>query len=112
MDALCPVASSFDSRWTVPVAVSLIDRGDSNLDEYTAFIEPGDYAFEYVNGHYYNLYPITVSVMAAPIVLAMRRPAPLLSPILTRLPNGGPIRDAFLRGDFLNSRTLVEVLTA
>ena len=26
IDSLCPVSTSFDSRWTIPVALSLIDR--------------------------------------------------------------------------------------
>jgi hypothetical protein len=109
VDASCPVVSSFDSRWTIPVALSLLDHGDTNLDEYAATIDPADHTIERVNGHYYNWYPVTVPVLAAPIVFGLRKAAPLLHAIL---PNGGPIRAAFLNGDFLVSRTLVEVLTA
>src|SRR5262249_26059362 len=112
VDTLCPVATSFDSRWTIPTTLSLLDRGDTNLDEYAAIIEPGDYSVERVGDHYYNWYPVAVPLIAAPVVFAMRIAAPLLAPVLSRLRGGGPVRDAFLRGDFLNSRTLVEVLTA
>jgi len=109
VDAACPVVSSFDSRWTIPVALSLLDHGDTNLDEYAATIDPADAAVERVNGHYYNWYPVAVPVLAAPIVWSLRQAAPLLR---ATFPSGGPIRAAFLNGGFLASRTLVEMLTA
>jgi hypothetical protein len=103
----------FDSRWTIPVALSLLDRGDTNLDEYAALIEQDRYyAVERVNGHYYNLFPVAVPVLAAPFVSGLRKAAPVFAPVLAKAPGGGPVRDAFLAGDFLNSRTLVEVIIA
>ena len=30
-----PVGASYDSRWTVPVVVSLMERGDTDIDEYS-----------------------------------------------------------------------------
>ena len=57
-----------DSRWTIPVAVSLLDRRDTNLDEYAGLLEQSHYyAAECVtpdgasslfqpcsDGHYYD----------------------------------------------------------
>src|SRR6266571_1340795 len=82
--SLCPIGSMFDSRWTIPVALSLLDRGDTNLDEYSALIERDNhYAVECVapdgtissgscNGHYYNWYPVAAPLVASPIVFALR----------------------------------------
>jgi hypothetical protein len=38
--AACPIVTSYDSRWTIPVALSLLDRGDTNLDEYSRVMDP------------------------------------------------------------------------
>src|SRR6185312_17398266 len=103
--SLCPVSTSFDSRWTIPVAISLIDRGDTNLDEYHDLIESEQhYAVDCVqadgsifggncNGHYYNWYPVAVPVMAAPLVFAMRKIVLLFSPLLAGFVNPStPVR--------------------
>jgi hypothetical protein len=116
----------FDSRWTIPVALSLLDRGDTNLDEYGALIEQDrGYGVQCVaahgaiepggtcrDGHYYNVFPVAVPLVAAPLVFTLRKVAPLLAPVLSKVPGGGPVRAAFLAGDFLNSRPLVEVVIA
>ncbi len=126
IDALCPVSTMFDSRWTIPVALSLLDHRDTNLDEYHDLIEREQhYAVECVeadgaislgncNGHYYNWYPVAVPVMASPVVFALRRVVLLLSPLLTRFadPALAPIRFAFLTGDFVGGRSLVELVAA
>src|SRR6266566_6799587 len=92
--SLSPISSMFDSRWTIPVALSMLDRGDTNLDEYPALIEQdGHYAVECVeadgtlsfgtchNGHYYNWYPVAVPVIASPVVFGLRKAMLLLSPL-------------------------------
>src|ERR1700722_3176121 len=51
---LSPVGTSFDSRWTVYIAMSLWDHHDTNLDEYSRAIRENDfYAVECVDaaGH-------------------------------------------------------------
>src|SRR5438876_8016462 len=114
IDSLCPVSTSFDSRWTIPVALSLIDRGDTNLDEYHDLIEREEhYAVDCVqsdgvissgncNGHYYNWYPVAVPVLAAPLVFGLRKIVLLFSSLLAGLVNPStPVRSAFLTGDFI-----------
>jgi len=128
--ALSPALTSGDSRWTVPVALSLLERGDTNLDEYLDLIrENGYYAAECVRppdavagpamgdcagGHIYNRYPIGVPVLAAPVVFAIRVSLDLAEPWLARPALFGihPIIDAFLRADLIGSRALVEMLVA
>ncbi len=126
IDALCPVSTMFDSRWTIPVALSLLDRGDTNLDEYHDLIEREQhYAVECVeadgaislgncNGHYYNWYPVAVPVLASPLVFGLRKVVLLLSPLLARLVNPSltPLRFAFVTGDFITSRAMVEMVVA
>jgi hypothetical protein len=114
-----------DSRWTIPVALSLIDRGDTNIDEYHDLIEQDQhYAVECVqadgtiskgncNGHYYNWYPVAVPVMAAPLVFGLRKVVLLFAPLLARFVNPlAPVRSAFVAGDFIGSRPLVEIIIA
>src|SRR5262245_39045090 len=125
--SLSPISSMFDSRWTIPVALSLLDRGDTNIDEYSALIEQDQhYAVECVeadgtisfgtcrSGHYHNWYPVAVPVIASPVVFGLRKAVMRLSPMLARFvhPEGMPVRAAFLAGDFIGSRTLVEIVVA
>ena len=46
---LSPRATSFDSRWSVYIAMSLWDHADTNLDEYPAAIGTEEYALECVD---------------------------------------------------------------
>jgi hypothetical protein len=128
--ALSPVSSSGDSRWTVPVALSLIERGDTNLDEYLELVRKNDYyGAECVRppvavrgpamgdcggGHIYNWYPIGVPVLAAPMVFLVRFALELAGPWLTRLPqlHNHPVVEAFLRADLVGGRALVEIVAA
>lgn len=67
--AKSPVVTSSDSRWFVPVALSLIHEGDVDLDEFAARIEADrDYAIRRVDGHAYNLFPIGTALVALPLV--------------------------------------------
>ncbi len=128
--ALSPVLASGDSRWTVPVALSLLERGDTNLDEHLDLIRlNGYYAAECVRGqqvvlgpamgdcaggHLYNHYPIGVPLLAAPAVALVRAALGLFGPVLARPPLAGihPVVDAFLRADLVGGRALVEMLVA
>jgi hypothetical protein len=124
VQALSPISTSFDSRWTIPTAISLLDRGDTNLDEYSALIaKDHDYSLECVNadgtlvreglcqGHYYGWYPVAVPMLAAPVVFALRAAPVRLREWLT-----GPMlpaeRTAFLAGDFIRCKERVEVVAA
>lgn len=128
--ALSPVLTSGDSRWTVLVALSLLERGDTNLDEYLDLVrESGYYGVECVQdggavrgpaigdcagGHLYNWYPIGVPLLAAPIVAGLRGALGVLAPALQRWSTSGrkPILDALLRGDLVGGRAAVEMIAA
>ncbi len=128
--ALSPVLTSGDSRWTVLVALSLLERGDTNLDEYLDLVrESGYYGVECVQagktvqgaamgacagGHIYNWYPVGVPLMAAPVVLGLRGALDVISPALASWSTSGrrPILDAFLRGDLVGGRAAVEMIAA
>lgn len=71
---LSPVVTSFDSRWTIPTALSIIEEGNTNLDEYQH--EPdfnNHYAIKISHGHYYSLYPIGTSIVAIPFVFLIEK---------------------------------------
>jgi len=74
----------------------------------------GTASFEKCKGHYYNWYPVAVPVMASPVVFALRKVVPIVSPLLARFadPALTPMRFAFLAGDFIASRPLVEIVVA
>lgn len=123
---VCPPFPSFDSYWTVPVAVSLLERGDTNIDEYLArmpqaahytveCVAPGKSAVWYLadarvcaEGHAYNLYPLAVSILVLPMVAALLL---LVKLPLAGLVNGAhPAIAAFLAGDFLGGHAVAELL--
>ncbi len=120
-----PISTSFDSRWTIPTAISLLDHGDTNLDEYSGLLEKDhDYSVECVNadgtivraalcpkGHSYNYYPVAVPLLAAPVVWALRSGPTRLREwlALTMIPQK---RAAFLSADFIKIPGEVEVLVA
>lgn len=128
--ALSPVLTSGDSRWTIPVALSLLERRDTNLDEYLDLIRKnGYYAAECVRppeiihgaamgdcsgGHIYNRYPVGVPLLATPAVALIRVLLESLAPALARLPLAGihPFVDAFLGADLIGARALVEMIVA
>lgn len=62
-----------DSMWSVPTAVSLLDRGDVDLDEFTPLLEARGFSFtQQVRGHRYTVSPFATSALAAPFVLVLR----------------------------------------
>lgn len=85
------VTTSFDSRWTLYVALSLLHHGDTNLDEYPEVIarEQG-YAIEQVGGHSYSIFPLGVPLMAVPFMLLIEQYYRLV---------GGPDLDQRMRED-------------
>lgn len=124
---LSPVGTSFDSRWTVYIAMSLWQHGDTNLDEYAQTIRNNDYyAIECVSpdgsvrragpepcdGHLYNSYPIGGPVLTAPLIIAAVGLLKLASPLLSRIPVREPVVAAFLRGDYDTAHPLIEMEVA
>jgi hypothetical protein len=127
-----PCLTSFDSRWTVPTALSILHHGDTNLDEYVPLLaKNGFYAIECMEpdgsrifpigrsedcmgGHFYNFYPVAVPVLAAPGVFiieqALRLGHPLLDPLAARIHADLPRR--FLSGDLIGGAPIAELLIA
>ena len=73
-----PVITSYDSRWTIYTAMSLVRHANLDLDEYADLIRrDAGYGTERVGGHIYSVYPVGPVLLAAPLVgladLACRR---------------------------------------
>jgi hypothetical protein len=124
---LSPVSTSFDSRWTVYIAMSMWRHGDTNLDEYPAVVRAsGDYALECVdgsghvradspevcNGHWYSRFPIGGTALAAPLIVAMVEGIHVLQPVLAHVHSSRPVVEAFLHGDFDLAHPLIEMEAA
>ncbi|MGD1095183.1 MAG: glycosyltransferase family 39 protein [Bryobacteraceae bacterium] len=124
---LSPVGTSFDSRWTVYIAMSLWNHHDTNLDEYSLAIRENNYyAVECVDGaghvrigppeqcdgHWYNSYPVGDAVLAAPLIWAAVGILTLAKPALAHLPVSQPMIAAFLRGDYDAGHAVIEMEAA
>ncbi len=67
-----PVITSFDSRWSIYTAMSLVREGDVDLDEYGALLAAdGHVGIEPVGGRRLAFYPIGPSLLAVPFVFAI-----------------------------------------
>jgi len=76
--------TSTDSIWSIHTAMSIIQEGNTDLDEYQALIAgtPNhDYAIENRNGHLYTPYPIGASLAAVPFVWVIDRLSAFASPV-------------------------------
>ena len=72
------VSTSFDSRWSIHVAASLLNEGNINLDEYSSMLKIGnEYSIETVNGHKYTIFPYGSSILAVPFVYLADKLMPL-----------------------------------
>jgi hypothetical protein len=111
--SVCPPFTSYDSYYVVPTALSLLRHGTTAVDEFV----PGApavsrYAVEPVNGHWYNYYPFAVPVLTAPLIGAIA----LGTTVVARVFPGAaahaphPIIAAFLSGDLIGGRPVVELL--
>lgn len=122
--------TSTDSRWTIPTALSILDRHSARLDHFAPLIEQDKfYAIDCVKdstvirplhslaqcagGHLYNFYPIGVAVLAVPEVYVIRKLAAVANatPWISGMVKN-PYRRRFLEGDLVYTHPLVEVLIA
>jgi hypothetical protein len=66
-----PVRTSADSRWSIHTALSLADGRGGDLREYLPLLEAHKfYAIRRFDDRYYTIFPVGVSLLAAPVVLA------------------------------------------
>lgn len=112
--ALSPAASSGDSRWNVFQALSLIHRGDLDLDEYEPRLRAShNYAIVRPDGHARTMYPDGTAILATPFVagleVGLRLAHPLLEPLAR---TQSPLRAALLRGQLEDAPVPVEILIA
>jgi hypothetical protein len=127
--AISPVATSADSRWTVPVALSLWRYGDTNLNEYLPVIRKHDYysvecvkrgepvrlgrdAVEHCTGALYTTYPPGGPVLASPLIYALQLGSQILTPAFSGVRTGRPMLDSLLAGDLVAAYGAVEVIVA
>lgn len=58
-----------DPIWATHIALSIVKEGDTDLDEFEDYLNKIDYSIiEKIDGHYYNFFPIGVSILAVPFV--------------------------------------------
>jgi hypothetical protein len=110
---LSRVGTSFDSRWTVHMAMSLWQHRDMNLDAYSQQIRESDhYGVEIRGGHWYSTYPIGGPVLTAPLVWAAVGVMKLLTPALSHFHASQPVIAGFLNGDYVAGHALIEMEVA
>ncbi len=64
-----PIITPYDSRWSVHTSLSIIQQGNTDLNEYTEEIINNDYyAIEEIDGYYYTIFPVGTSLLAVPFV--------------------------------------------
>lgn len=76
--------TSTDSAWAIHTAMSLVQQGNTDLDEYRDLIARTpdlDYTIESVNGHLYTPYPLGASLLAVPVVFVIDRLSAVVSPL-------------------------------
>jgi hypothetical protein len=66
------VETPYDSGYTMHLALSLIEEGDLDLDEYRELIPEDDYRVMTVDGHLVSRYPVAPAVFVLPMVVALR----------------------------------------
>jgi hypothetical protein len=125
---VCPPFTSFDSFWAVPTALSLIRHGNARVDEYVASApQASHYALDCVppvgtavryeqargcpGGHWYNFFPLGVSVLAAPLIFVLQLVTDLFA---AAFPTAGasisqPIIASFLKGDLVGGHAVAEL---
>ena len=69
---LSPVHTSFDSKFTIPFAWSIVAYGDTDLKRYQALYDPGeDYRLKTVRGQVKSFFPEGPMFLAVPAALAL-----------------------------------------
>jgi len=129
--SICPPFTSYDSYWSVPTALRILFHGTTNLDP----LVPGAPRFARgglecvpadgpplhygeadgcAGGHWYNMYPLAVSLFALPIVAIEKLVVAVFGGLV---PRTGPLFSqpavtAFFSGDFVAGHALAELWCA
>jgi hypothetical protein len=124
---LSHIATSFDSRWTVYIAMSMWNHFDTNLDEYGGALHKNAlYALECVDtqghvrtgppescdGHWYDSYPIGGTVLTTPLIVAAVDVLKVFRPLLSHFHSSEPVIAAFLNADYDVAHPLIEMEVA
>lgn len=59
---------TLDSYWVIPTTLSLLNEGNINLDEFSAYGVGNSYAAIQIDNHFYNYFPYGISFLIIPIV--------------------------------------------
>jgi hypothetical protein len=79
-----PKVTPYDSRWSIHTCISILHEFNTDLDEFKKeIIDNNYYAIEKIDGHYYNKFPIGVSLLALPFVLIAEL---IFEPLITLFP--------------------------
>lgn len=63
------LTTSYDSRWSIPTARSLLYERNTDLNEYQSLLEKNQFfAIEVFDGRFYSTFPIGASLLAVPVV--------------------------------------------
>ena len=68
------IITTYDSRWSIPTARSILREGNTDVEEYRARLaaDPASgYALETIDGRHYAASPIGVSLLALPVVFVL-----------------------------------------
>lgn len=76
-----------DSRWSIHIAMSIIKKGDINLDEYADLIKNESRGIIYENGHFYSYRSIGPSLVALPFVYSIDKTSQILLNIFPNFKN-------------------------
>jgi hypothetical protein len=129
--SLCPPFSGYDSYYVVPTALSVLGRGETTVDPYVPAAPPASrYAVECVaatgesryyfeaegclGGHWYNYFSPGVPALATPLIALIRAGVSVFGALFPRAAAEAPhpLVVAFLSGDLIGGRAVVELLCA
>lgn len=79
--AVSPVKVQSDSIWSIPTAVSILDEGNTDLDEYLPTVREKNFGTIEVGGHVYNGFPLGPSLAAVPLLFVFDTFVKAMAPI-------------------------------
>jgi hypothetical protein len=123
---LSPPVLSYDSYWTVPTALNILHHSSTAVDSFVAAAPPEAlYGLDCVaagpgrpyseerecpGGHWYNIYPVGVPVLALPIVAGLSVTTRVTAAL--QVHSTHPPIAAFLAGDLVAGRAVTELVCA